>query len=205
MSTRRTVGRALPAALALVAATGCGGGDPPLAYGTHVDATQFTTDAAWTRFAVPHLEGVTVMLPAAPEQSGAFGNDYYVVKDPSGCRRATVSVVDPHDRLRDEQRLAARCTEDAEQTERRTIDGRSACVVTHPVSAIDRAAAARGEPACSLHTLFAMAEGLVVSVAYSAPLDAPDGERAVRERLFGSFRLADPATLNPPAPASESP
>jgi hypothetical protein len=202
MSGPRSVACAWSAALAALAATGCGGGDPPLAYGTHVDATQFTTDAPWTRFAVPQLEGVTVMLPAAPEQSGAFGNDYYVVKDAEGCRRATVSVVDPHDRLRDAQRLEARCTTDAEATERRTIDGQSACVVTHPVSAVDRAAADRGEPACRLHTLFAMAEGLVVSVAYSAPLDAPDGERAVRERLFGAFRLADPATLNPPAPAS---
>jgi hypothetical protein len=203
VNAQRSVAGAWSAALAALAAAGCGGGDPPLAYGTRVDATQFTPDAPWTRFAVPNLEGVTVMLPAAPEQSGAFGNDYYVVKDPSGCRRATVSVVDPHDRLRDAQRLEARCTADAEATERRTIDARSACVVTHPVSAIDRAAAERGEPACRLHTLFAMAEGLVVSVAYSAPLDAPDGERAVRERLFGSFRLADPATLNPPP--SESP
>ncbi len=177
---------------------GCGAGEAPLAYGAHVDATQFRTDAPWTPFAVPHLEGVSVALPARPEQSGGFGNDYYVAKDPSGCRRATVSVIDPHDRRRDEARLAQRCAEDAEQTEWRTVDARRVCVVAHPVSAIDRAAAARGEPACRLHTLFAMAEGLVVSVAYSAPLDAPDGERAVRERLFGSFRLADPSAMPPP-------
>lgn len=198
MNTGGAVGCALVGALATLAATGCGAGDAPLAYGTHVEATQFTTDAAWTRFAVPRLEGVTLALPALPEQSGGFGNDYYVTKDRSGCRRATVSVVDPHDRLRDAQRLAARCAEDAEATEWRTIDGQRACVVTHPVSAIDRAAAARGEPACRLHTLLAMAGGLVVSVAYSAPLDAPEGERAVRERLFTSFRLADPSASNPP-------
>jgi len=202
VSARRAALHAACAALATLAATGCGGGDARLAYGTRVDATQFTTQASWARFAVPRLEGVTLSLPAEPEQSGAFGNDYYVVKDADGCRRATVSVIDPHDRLRDAQRLEARCAEDAESTEWRTIDERRACVVTHPVSAIDRAAAERGEPACRLHTLFAVAEGLVVSVAYSAPLDAPDGERDVRERLFGSFRLADPATQNPPAPAN---
>jgi len=202
VNVRRGLSSTVSITLAALAATGCGGGDPQLAYGTRVDATQFTAQASWTRFAVPNLEGVTLSLPAEPEQSGAFGNDYYVVKDAEGCRRATVSVIDPHDRLRDAQRLEARCAEEAESSEWRTIDAHRVCVVTHPVSPIDRAAAERGERACRLHTLFAMAEGLVVSVAYSAPLDAPNGERDVRERLFTSFRLADPATLNPPAPAN---
>ena len=185
-------------ACATVLATGCGAGEERLAYGTSVDATQFRADAHWTRFAVPSLEGVSVELPAVPEQSGGFGNDYYVVRDLTGCRSATVGVVDPHDRLRDGERLASSCAEDVESVEWRVIEGHRACVVAHPVSAVDRAAAARGEPACRLYTLFAMAESRVVSVAYSAPLDAPAGEDAVRERLFRSFRLADPNAVPPP-------
>lgn len=188
---------ALVAAAAALGA-GCGGGEERLAYGTSVDATQFRADARWARFAVPSLEGVSVELPAVPDQSGGFGNDYYVVRDLTGCRSATVGVVDPHDRLRDGERLAASCAEDVESVEWRVIEGHRACVVAHPVSAVDRAAAARGEPACRLHTLFAMAESRVVSVAYSAPLDAPAGEAAVRERLFRSFRLADPNAVPPP-------
>lgn len=182
-------------------AMGCGAGDEQLAYGTRVDATQFRTEAAWARFAVPNLEGVSVELPAVPDQSGAFGNDYYVVKDASGCRRATVGVTDPHDRLGEDAHLVAVCAEDAESTEWRVIDGHRVCVVTHPVAAIDRAAAARGESACRLHTLFASrGETVVLSVAYSTPLDAPETETAVRERLFRSVRLDDPTAV-PPSPA----
>jgi hypothetical protein len=195
--------RATSAGLLLVLSLGasaCGASDEQLAYGTRVDATQFRTEATWTRFAVPNLVGVSVELPASPDQSGGFGNDYYVVKDASGCRRATVGVSDPHDRLSDEEHLVARCAEDAESTDWRAVDGRRVCVVTHPVAEIDRAAAARGEPACRLHTLFAIAQDLVVSVAYSTPLDAPETESAVRERLFRSLRLNDPSAV-PHSPA----
>jgi len=189
-------------ALHVVALLGvsCGASDAQLAYGTRVDATQFRSDATWTRFAVPNVEGASVELPALPDQSGGFGNDFYVVKDTAGCRRATVGVSNPHDRQRHEERLAARCAEDAESVEWRVVDGQRVCVVAHPVAAVDRDAAARGEPACRLHTLFAVVEGLVVSVAYSAPLDTADAEASVRERLFQSFRLADPNAV-PPAPA----